>query len=141
MTLVPEASTGVNSAWAGSAVLVGPRAVPGASTDFFAAALLSSMVQFYVWVEVVPSFIGVCPAGAGAGSAPGTPSFFPEASYLCRPGAGWLRGQTCTWKTRLVSRSLGLNFLVRPVLGPSRWLWLQTKQQSRAKELQTKGFY
>lgn len=75
MTLVPEASTGVNSAWAGSAVLVGPRAVPGASTDFFAAALLSSTVQFYVWVGVVPSFVGVCPAEAGAGSAPRTPSF------------------------------------------------------------------
>lgn len=53
----------------------------------------------------------------------------------------WPRGRARIQKTRLVSRSPGLNFLVRPVPGPSRWLWLQTKQQSGAKELQTKGFY
>lgn len=102
-------------------------------TDFFAVA---PPVQHGAVLHVGGGLVFhlVC-----AGSVPGrSPS--PQCQ-LPVPPRRWLPGQTHTEKTRLVSRSPALSFLVRPVPGPLPWLWLQTKQQSGAKELRTKGFY
>jgi len=62
-----------------------------------------------------------------------------ETGYPCGPAlSAWPNAPAAHTVTQQVT---GAELLPRPVPGPSRWLWLQARQQSGAKELQTKGFY
>lgn len=102
------------------------------SSTAFAAALPPAWGSSAAEWKLCRLSSGACPA---LGSSPSPSSWLTCAALAL-----------ATWPSTHVGNTIsqqvtGAEFPCASCARPSRWLWLQTKQQSGAKELQTKGFY